>query len=204
MTARRERGLTTAVARPQLPVSLDEVSALSPLLLAGRGAVELAHELVRRLLAQGTPVIVADGANAFDAYALVRQAPRHMAPAWLANARVSRAFTWQQQLALLEREVSAEAARQRTRWAVALGPLDLLADSDVKPHEAQAAAERTARALARLSAEQNLSVIAAQEERPLNDSGRTALLERLKGVCRAVVTVERLPGASASGIPARR
>ncbi len=193
-----------AVSRPELPVSLEELGRLSPILLLGGGAVELAHELLRRLLGRSpgdARVVVADSANALDAYSLVRDIPRHMAPSLLARVRVSRAFTWQQQLALLEREAPLEAARHRTRWLLALGPLDLLADSDVKPHDACAAARRTARALAKLSAE-GFCVVAAQEERMLEKSGRAGLLEGLRATSRNTVLVERRPGAPS--VPVRR
>src|SRR5690349_12337345 len=116
-----------------LPGSPRRIRALSPLLLLGEGAVPVAPALLGPLLMKGERVVVADGGNHFDAYGLARSARqlRRPVPTLLSAVRVSRAFTWQQHLALLEREVAAEAVRAGASWVLALAPLDLFADHEV-------------------------------------------------------------------------
>jgi hypothetical protein len=103
--------------------------------------------------------------------------------------RVSRAFTWQQYQALLERAVAGEAERTGAKWVVALGPLDLLADEEAKPFQAFRGARRVADALETL-ARAGLGVVAAQDERRLARAGRAELLDRLRPACRREFRVE--------------
>ncbi len=169
-----------------------DLKKLSPLLLHGSGALDLAHEAAEFLLFQGARIVAVDGANAFDAYHLARAAQkrRRPAPSLLAAIRVSRAFTWQQFEALLERETAAEAARAGARWALVLGPLDLLADQEVKPFQAWRAARRVANALDALAAT-GLGVVVAQRPEPLRSGGREELIEFLHRACGHVVEVGR-------------
>ncbi len=168
-----------------------DLKRLSPLLLAGDGALELAHEAAEFLLSRGDRIVLVDGANAFDAYSLARAAQRRRkpAPSLLAAIRVSRAFTWQQFETLLERDAAAEAARTGARWALVLGPLDLLADEEVKPFQAWRAAKRVADALTALAAN-GLGVIAAQRPDPLRRAKREELTEFLHRACGHQVEVE--------------
>lgn len=163
----------------------------SPLLLAGEGVRPVAHDLIAHLLARHQRVVVADGSNRLDVHALVRSARRLRRPpaAFLKDIRISRAFTWQQYVALLERNVGPESARFGARWVLALGPLDLFADNDVKPEHAALGTRRTAEALAIL-ARAGLNVIAAQEDHPLETGGRLSLLDRLKTRCETIVRVQ--------------
>jgi len=163
---------------------------LSPVVMAGEGTRHLAHLLLSQLLLRGERVIVLDGANGFDAYALATAARRNRRAArtLLSAVRVSRAFTWQQWLALLEREAAPEAERAGARWVLALGPLDLFADANVKPFQAWRGARRTAEAL-RVLAASDLGVIAAQDDRVLRDGARLELMDRLKSVAGHLVAV---------------
>ncbi|MEK7767205.1 MAG: hypothetical protein AAB368_13310, partial [bacterium] len=186
-----ERSYTIS-AIPALPEEAGAIRERSPLLLAGEGTAHVAHDLVATLLARGQRVVAADGANRFDSYHLARAARRLGKPAaeMLAAVRVSRAFTWQQYVALLERDIAAEAARVGAAWVLALGPLDLLADEEVKPWQAAAGAKRVADALAAL-ARAGLGILVAQDERPLKTSGREDLMRLLERACRNHVTVSR-------------
>jgi len=163
---------------------------LSPVLVAGEGTRHFAHLLLSHLLLRGERVIVLDGANWFDAYALAQAARRNRRPppTLLSAVRVSRAFTWFQWLALLEREAQAEAERAGARWVLALGPLDLFADANVKPFQAWRGVRRTAAGLKALAAA-GLGVVAAQDERPLREGGRIELAEPLKAVAGRLVTI---------------
>jgi len=165
----------------------------SPLLLQGEGTRTVAHELLNYLLSRHQRVVVADGSNCFDVYSLARAARRiHRSPAeFLSAVRVSRSFTWQQYVTLLERKVASEAARFGARWVFALGPLDLFADEDVKTDAAALGTWRTAEALAGL-ARASLGVVVAQEERPLRDSRRSQLLDKLRSRCRETIIVRRV------------
>jgi len=175
---------------------------LSPVLVAGEGTRHFAHLLLSHLLLRGERVIVLDGANWFDAYALAQAARRNRRPppTLLSAVRVSRAFTWFQWLALLEREAQAEAERAGARWVLALGPLDLFADANVKPFQAWRGVRRTAAGLKALAAA-GLGVVAAQDERPLRDGGRIELAEPLKAVAGRLVTIAPV-GAAPSSLPA--
>jgi len=176
-----------------LPANPRQMRALSPLLLLGEGAIPVAHDLLSHLLMKGERVLVADGGNDFDAYHLARAARqfRQHAPTLLSAVRVSRAFTWQQHLALLQRDLAAEAARAGARWVLALSPLDLFADHEVKPFQAYRGARQAAEALAALS-RLGLGVIAAQSPRALDGGGRIELLDYLKRHCGHHVQVERM------------
>jgi len=186
-----------------LPGNPRRIRELSPVLLLGEGAVPVAHDLLGHLLMKGERVIVADGGNNFDAYHLARAARqfKHPVPTLLSAVRVSRAFTWQQHLALLQRELAPEAARNGARWVLALSPLDLFADNEVKPFQAFRGARQAAEALAALS-RTGLGVIAVQSPRALAAGGRDTLLDYLKRHCVYHVRVDRLEPGSVEN-PAR-
>lgn len=194
-----ERSFTISL-RPTLPAEPAAIRDWSPLLLVGEGTAEVAHDLLAALLLRGQRVVVADGANRFDAYRLARAARAAGRPAGelLAAVRVSRAFTWQQFAALLERGVGAVAAA----WVLALGPLDLLADGEVKPWQADGGARRVAEALAGMG-RKGLGIIAAQEERVLRMGGRESLLGPLARACPHHVAVNRTVAerAGIDGLP---
>lgn len=146
-----------------------------------------AHDLLGSFLLSGEKAVVADGANRFDAYrvaGLARAAGRNPREA-LAAARVSRAFAWQQWLVLLEEKAVPEATRSGARAVFVLGPLDLLADHDLKEPAARSAAQRVVEALGRM-ARANLRVVAAQKERRLREAKREYLLDSLRRSCRVV------------------
>ncbi len=160
----------------------------SPLLLLGEGTNQVAHDLINHLITKNQRVVVADASNRFNVYAIVRAARQLRRPSseMLAAVRVSRAFTWQQYVALVERQVAAEAARTGARWILALGPLDLFADSDVNPTVAALGVRKTAQALATIS-RSGLGVIAAQEKKPLETGGRLNLIAEIQKYCDTVV-----------------
>jgi hypothetical protein len=187
-------------------IGLRRPAERSPLLLLGEGAIPVAHDLLSHLLVKGERVLVADGGNNFDAYHLARAARqlRQPVPTLLSAVRVSRAFTWQQHLALLQREIAPEAARSGARWVLALSPLDLFADHEVKPFQAYRGARQAAEALAEL-ARAGLGIIAAQSPRALAGGNRLELLDYLKRHCGHHVGVERqesLPPEPVAAIPA--
>ena len=83
---------------------------------------------------------------------------------------------------------------------LALGPLDLFADANVKPFQAWRGARRTADALRALSAA-GLGVIAAQDDRVLRDGARLELMDRLKSVAGHLVTVDAHTGSPPESVP---
>ena len=169
-----------------------DLKRISPLLLHGEGALEFAHETAEHLLHKGERIVTIDGANAFDAGHIARSAQkRKKHPPEMLNAiRVSRAFTWQAFEALVENDVLPEATRTNARWILILGPLDLLADEDVKPFQAWRSAGRIAKALTELSGN-GLGVIVAQRMHPLIRGNRTELEEFLHRACAHAVEVSR-------------
>lgn len=162
------------------------------MLLHGPGALEFAHETAEHLLHKGERIVTIDGANAFDAGHLADAARkrRKAAPELLSAIRVSRAFTWQAFEALVERDVLPEAKRTNARWVLVLGPLDLLADEEVKPFQAWRSAGRIANALRALG-EKGLGVIVAQRMEPLINGHRKDLEEFLHRACAHAVEVRQ-------------
>lgn len=154
--------------------------------------IEPAHGVLSCLLLAGQRVVVADGSNCFDCYRLARAARsvRRPIPTLLSAVKVSRAFTWQQFLSLLESGVAAEAEKTGSRWVLVLGPLDLLADHELKPFHALRTSRRVAEALEGM-ARMGLGVIAAQGEAVLRHAGREALLLPLKRACRETIEMRR-------------
>jgi hypothetical protein len=172
--------------------------AVRPLLLLGPGALRASHDFLGQVLIAGERVVVADGVNRFDVYRLsalaqsARVSPREV----LARARVSRAASVGQLLALLEGRVAGEASRMGARWVFALGPLDLLADHDVKEPEARRSASRIVAVLEGL-AKIGLRVVVAQEERRLKESKRDFLLEPVNAACNLVAISSLLTSSGA-------
>jgi len=197
-----------------LPAVPDRIRRLSPALVTGSGAIRAAHTLLASLLLRGERAVVLDAANRFDVYFLARaaNAAGRSPLGVLSAAYVSRAFTWQQWLALVETRARAAAGKCGARWVFALGPLDLLADDGVRDWEAEPAARRIASALTAL-ARAGLGVVAAQDSlrlaaapskawRPpasLADVRREGLLDRLKESCGYVAVLE--PTARPAGKP---
>jgi len=168
-----------------------------PLLLLGPGSLRASHEFLGQILIAGEKAIVADGVNRFDVYRLcaLAQSARAVPREVLGRARVSRAASVGQLLALLEGRVAGEASRMGARWVFALGPLDLLADHDVKEPEARRAASRIAAVLEGF-AKSGLRVVVAQEEKRLQESKREFLLEPVNAACNIVAISALLSPAS--------
>ena len=202
-----------------LPAVPDRLRRLSPALVAGPGAVRAAHALLVSLLLRGERAVVLDAANRFDVHFLARAAGEAgRSPLGVLSAvYVSRAFTFQQWLALLETRARSAAEKCGARWVFALGPLDLFADDGVRDWEASPGVRRTAAALVAL-ARSGLGVVSAQDSlrlaaapskawrppaslaaapskawRPpasLADVRREGLLDRLKESCGYVAVLE--------------
>lgn len=173
----------------------DRLRRQSPLLLVGTGTAPFAHSLLSHVLLRGERALVLDGANGFDAYRLARvaQQRQHTIPTLLTAVRVSRAFTWQQWLGLLEKDAEAEARKSGAKWIFALGILDLFADQDVKPFQAWRGAGQAGQALSRL-AQAGLGVVASQDRRTLERAGRVDLLEPLMKRCVRLLEIAPVGG----------
>lgn len=181
----------------------DRIRRQSPLLLLGTGTGPFAHSLLSHVLLRGERALVLDGANGFDAYRLARvaQQRQHTIPTLLAAVRVSRAFTWQQWLGLLEKDAEAEARRSGAKWIFALGILDLFADQDVRLFQAWRGAGQAAAALSRL-AQAGLGVVATQERRIMERAGRADLLEPLIKRCGRLLDIAPAGGEVREPAPA--
>ena len=161
--------------------------AARPLLLLGPGALAMTHDFLGQVLIAGEKAVVADGVNRFDVYRISSMAhsARSNPGEVLARARVSRAASAGQLLSLLEGQVAGEASRTGARWVFVLGPLDLLADHDVKEPEARRSASRVVSVLSSFVGN-GLRVVVAQEDRRLKESKREFLLEPVRRYCRVV------------------
>ena len=168
------------------------------MLMLGSGALQVVQDFLGQVLLSGEKAVVADGVNRFDVYRIsaLAQSARVNPGEALARARVSRAASLGQLLALLEGRVAAEAARTGARWVFALGPLDLLADQDVKEPDARRAAARIAKVLSGF-ARSGLRVVVAQEERRLKESRREFLLEPVRSTCNEVALSSLLTSSGA-------
>lgn len=173
-----------------------------PVLLLGSGALRACHEFLGQILVSGEKAVVADGANCFDVYRIsslghsAMVSPRDV----LSRARVSRAASAGQLLALLEGRVAGEASRFGARWVFALGPLDLLADHDVKEPDARRSASRIVSVLSGFSGS-GFRVVVAQEERRLARAKREFLLEPVKSACNAVAVSTLLTRGGSVPLP---
>lgn len=185
--------------RPPLP----EIVA-GPAVFAGDDAcLTIALLAGLRGLSPDRPLLVVDGANAFDPFLVSDLARRSgAAPAeLLERVRISRVFTCHQLEALLRGRLQAAVAQFHAGAVYFSGPLDPLLDEDVAAGEARRIFRLLPPVLRRLSAGGIVTVCACPP--PLTMPGRDELFPALCATARWVFTVERAgsPGrGTASGL----
>ncbi len=108
------------------------------LLYGSRVAYPLSLYAVSVLLAQGDPLVVVDGGNAFDPYVISEAARRldQSPEELLSRVHISRAFTCHQLEALITGRLENALRRFRSRSLMLSGLLDTLYDEDVSHGEA--------------------------------------------------------------------
>jgi hypothetical protein len=130
-------------------------------LVGGNGVGRLSSHVAGWMASREIEVILLDGANRFDPYAVSFFARSASIPPekLLKKIRIARAFTCYQmaalmgeKLPLLLKRVNPSLSEQRT-WIIFLGPLSTFLDEDVPEREARSLLERTLKKAEGLAAE---------------------------------------------------
>jgi hypothetical protein len=179
-------------ANSELSVSfpLDEAlagvqsSSLRKILFEGERVNEIASYVAAWMAAQGIEIVVLDGANRFDPYAVSSFARKIWIPpdALLKKIRIARAFTCYQMSTLMGEKLAiflkGEAIRQGLKpKVILLGPLTTFLDEDVSEREASPLLERALKKVDALAAE-GISFFLFQSLVPPR-SKRTYLMRKL-------------------------
>jgi hypothetical protein len=112
---------------------------------------EISSYVAGWLAGRGIAVIVVDGANRFDPYAVSSLARRAWIPPekLLKSIRIARAFTCYQMATLMGEQLTSLLGREGTTelprkpWVILLGPLTTFLDEDVPEKEAHSLFERS-------------------------------------------------------------
>ena len=182
--------------RPLLaqPAPLPEIVA-GPAVFAGDDAcLTIALLAGLRGLGSDRPLLIVDGANAFDPFLVSDLARKSgMAPAaLLERIRISRVFTCHQLEVLLRGRLQAAVSQFHARAVFFSGPLDPLLDEDVAVGEARRIFRLIPPVLRRLSAAGVVTVCACPP--PVTMTGREELFPALCAMARWVFTVVRTTG----------
>jgi hypothetical protein len=155
-----------------------------------------------RGLAPDRPLLIVDGANAFDPFLVSDLARKSgMAPAdLLERIRISRVFTCHQLEALLRGRLQAAVSQFHAGAVYFSGPLDPLLDEDVSVGEARRIFRLLTPVLRRLSTAGVVTVCACPP--PVTMTGREELFPALCETARWVFAVERIVGPG-DGSPER-
>jgi hypothetical protein len=156
-----------------------------------------------RGLAPGRPLLIVDGANAFDPFLVSDLARKSgMAPAeLLERIRISRVFTCHQIEALLRGRLQAAVSQFHAGAVYFSGPLDPLLDEDVPVGEARRIFRLLPPVLRRLSTAGLVTVCACPP--PVTMTGREELFPALCETARWVFTVEGAVERATGGPPER-
>jgi hypothetical protein len=190
MISVKDSELWTPNAERRTSFFLDEAlaeaqsSSLKKILFEGEKVNEIASYVAGWMAAQGTEIVVLDGANRFDPYTVSFFARKIWVPpeALLKKIRIARAFTCYQMSALMGEKLAAflkgGAIRQGlTPKVILLGPLTTFLDEDVSEREASPLLERSLKKVDVLAAE-GISFFLFQSPVPLR-SKRTYLMRKL-------------------------
>lgn len=130
-------------------------------LVGGDGVGRLSSHVAGWMASQGIEVILLDGANRFDPYAVSLFARSVSIPPekLLKKIRIARAFTCYQmaalmgeKLSLLLKRVNPSPSGQKT-WVIFLGPLSTFLDEDVPEREVRSLLEKALKKVEGLAAE---------------------------------------------------
>lgn len=174
------------------PASLPEL-VTGPAVFAGDDACLTIGLLAGlRGVASDRPLLIIDGANAFDPYLVSDPARKSgVAPAdLLERIRISRVFTCHQLEALLRGRLQVAVAQFHAGAVYFSGLLDPLLDEDVSAGEARRIFRLLPPVLRRLSAAGLVTVCACPP--PVTMTGREELFPALCETARWVFTVERV------------
>jgi hypothetical protein len=150
------------------------------LLTGHRSVLQLSQLLCLQYLRRSEPVVLVDGANAFDLFLLSDAARSHRVdPRVMLDAvHLSRVYTCHQLETLITERLRPTVATLHPRAVLCLGLLDPLADEDVPAGEAARIFRRLARALVDVS--RSLPILAACPDPDLS-GGETGDVRRTFG-----------------------
>jgi hypothetical protein len=136
-----------------LRVSLDEMLSqveLSPptrVLFGGEGTGAISSYVAGWMASHRIDVIVLDGANRFDPYAVSSFARKaSLSPeSLLKRIRIARAFTCYQMATLMGEKLKSAIAQAQKPWVILLGPITTFLDEDVPERDVRPLFERSLR-----------------------------------------------------------
>jgi hypothetical protein len=168
-----------------LRVSLDEVLSqveLSPptkVLFGGEGTGAISSYVAGWMASHRIDVIVLDGANRFDPYAVSSFARKEsLSPETLLKSiRIARAFTCYQMATLMGEKLKSAIGQVRKPWVILLGPITTFLDEDIPEREVRPLFERSLQKV-EILAEEGIPFFLFQSLIP-SHSKRAYLMKRL-------------------------
>jgi hypothetical protein len=144
-----------------LRVSLDEMLSqvgLSPptkILFGGEGTGAISSYVAGWMASHRIDVIVLDGANRFDPYAVSSFARKEsLSPeGLLKRIRIARAFTCYQMATLMGEKLKSAIGQVQKPWVILLGPITTFLDEDIPEREVRPLFERALREVELLAEE---------------------------------------------------
>ena len=136
-----------------LGLSLDEAlsqlqaGSLRKILFGGEGTGEISSYVAGWMASHRIDVIVLDGTNRFDPYAVSSFARKaSLSPeSLLKRIRIARAFTCYQMATLMGEKLKSTIAEAQKPWVILLGPITTFLDEDVPEREVRPLFERSLR-----------------------------------------------------------
>jgi len=168
-----------------LGVSLDEVLSqveLSPptrVLFGGEGTGAISSYVAGWMASHRVDVIVLDGANRFDPYAVSSFARKEsLSPeSLLKSIRIARAFTCYQMATLMGEKLKSAIGQAQKPWVILLGPITTFLDEDIPEREVRPLFERSLKKV-EILAEEGIPFFLFQSLIP-SHSKRAYLMKRL-------------------------
>ena len=168
-----------------LALSLDEVLSqveFSPptrILFGGEGIGAISSYVAGWMASRRIDVIVLDGANRFDPYAVSSFARKEsLSPEGLLKSiRIARGFTCYQMATLMGEKLKGAIAQVQKPWVILLGPITLFLDEDIPEREVRPLFERSLKKV-EILAEEGIPFFLFQSLMP-SHSKRAYLMKRL-------------------------
>jgi hypothetical protein len=168
-----------------LRVSLDEMlsqvefSPPTKVLFGGEGTGAISSYVAGWMASHRIDVIVLDGANRFDPYAVSSFARKEsLSPETLLKSiRIARAFTCYQMATLMGEKLKSAIGQVRKPWVILLGPITTFLDEDIPEREVRPLFERSLKKV-EILAEEGIPFFLFQSLIP-SHSKRAYLMKRL-------------------------
>jgi len=168
-----------------LVLSLDEAllqvqaGSLRKVLFGGEGTGAISSYVAGWMASRRIDVIVLDGANRFDPYAVSSFARKEsLSPEGLLKSiRIARGFTCYQMATLMGEKLKGAIAQVQKPWVILLGPITLFLDEDIPEREVRPLFERSLKKV-EILAEEGIPFFLFQSLMP-SHSKRAYLMKRL-------------------------